>query len=94
MAGAAAVALGLAIAVKFLPVVLLPLYWKRVRIRDAALAAVVVGLLYLPFLNHGRIPTGSLNRTCRLSALMVPYLLRLLKWRPRSCWQAWQCWLD
>jgi len=57
----AAVALGLAIAVKFLPVVLLPLYWKRVRIRDAALGAVVVGLLYLPFLNHGRIPIGSLG---------------------------------
>lgn len=57
----AAVALGLAIAVKFLPVVLLPLYWKRVRIRDAALAAAVVGLLYLPFLNHGRIPIGSLG---------------------------------
>jgi alpha-1,6-mannosyltransferase len=57
----AAVALGLAIAVKFLPVVLLPLYWKRVRIRDAALAAVVVGLLYVPFLNHGRIPIGSLG---------------------------------
>ena len=57
----AAVALGLAIAVKFLPIVLLPLYWKRVRIRDAALAAAVVGLLYLPFLNHGRIPIGSLG---------------------------------
>ena len=57
----AAVAFGLAVAVKFLPVVLLPLYWKRVRIRDAALAAVVVGLLYLPFLDHGRIPLGSLG---------------------------------
>jgi alpha-1,6-mannosyltransferase len=56
----AAVGLGLAIAVKLLPVVLLPLYWKRVRIRDAALAAAVVGLLYMPFLNHGRIPIGSL----------------------------------
>jgi len=61
----AAVALGLAIAVKFLPIVLLPLYWKRVRIRDAALAAAVAALLYLPFLNrsffgHGRIPLGSL----------------------------------
>jgi alpha-1,6-mannosyltransferase len=56
----AAVALGLAISVKLLPVVLLPLYWKRVRIRDAALAAAVVGLLYVPFLNHGRIPIGSL----------------------------------
>jgi alpha-1,6-mannosyltransferase len=59
--GTAAVALGLAIAVKLLPVVLLPLYWKRVRIRDVALAAAVVGLLYVPFLNHGRIPIGSLG---------------------------------
>ncbi len=58
---AAAVTLGLAIAVKFLPIVLLPLYWKRVRIRDGALAAAVVGVLYLPFLNHGRIPMGSLG---------------------------------
>jgi alpha-1,6-mannosyltransferase len=57
----AAVTFGLAIAVKLLPIVLLPLYWKRVRIRDAALAATVVGLLYLPFLNHGRIPIGSLG---------------------------------
>jgi alpha-1,6-mannosyltransferase len=57
----AAVALGLAIAVKFLPIVLLPLYWKRIRIRDAALAAAVIGLLYVPFLNHGRIPIGSLG---------------------------------
>jgi alpha-1,6-mannosyltransferase len=57
----AAVAVGLAIAVKFLPVVLLPLYWKRVRIRDGVLAAAVVGLLYVPFLNHGGIPIGSLG---------------------------------
>jgi alpha-1,6-mannosyltransferase len=57
----AAVGFGLAVAVKLLPVILLPLYWKRVRIRDAALAAAVVGLLYVPFLNHGRIPIGSLG---------------------------------
>jgi hypothetical protein len=57
----AAVALGLAVSVKFLPVVLLPLYWKRIRIRDAALAAAVVGLLYVPFLDHGRIPIGSVG---------------------------------
>ncbi len=57
----AAVALGLAIAVKFLPIVLVPLYWKRVRIRDAALGAAVVVLLYVPFLNHGHIPIGSLG---------------------------------
>jgi alpha-1,6-mannosyltransferase len=56
----AALSFGLAVAVKFLPIVLLPLYWKRVRMRDAALAAIVVGLLYIPFFNHGRIPIGSL----------------------------------
>jgi hypothetical protein len=61
----AAVALGLAVAVKFLPIVLLPLYWKRVRIRDAVLATAVVGLLYVPFLNHGRIPIGSLGAYVR-----------------------------
>ncbi|HKV62191.1 MAG TPA: hypothetical protein VJO16_09775 [Candidatus Acidoferrum sp.] len=57
----AALAFGLAVSVKFLPIVLLPLYWKRVRLRDAALAAIAVGLLYVPFLNHGRIPIGSLG---------------------------------
>jgi alpha-1,6-mannosyltransferase len=57
----AAVAFGLAVAVKLLPLVLLPLYWKRVRIRDGALAAVVLGLLYAPFLDHGRVPFGSLG---------------------------------
>jgi len=57
----AALAFGLAVSVKLLPIVLLPLYWKRVRLRDGALAALVVGLLYLPFLEHGRIPLGSLG---------------------------------
>jgi alpha-1,6-mannosyltransferase len=57
----AALAFGLAVAVKLLPIVLLPLYWRRVRMRDGALAAVVLGLLYVPFFNHGRIPIGSLG---------------------------------
>ena len=57
----AAATFALAVAVKFLPIVLIPLYWKRVRIREAALAVIVVGLLYTPFLDHGRIPTGSLS---------------------------------
>jgi Glycosyltransferase family 87 len=57
----AAVSLGLAVAVKFLPIVLLPLYWKRVRVRDAVLATAVVALLYVPFLQHGRVPIGSLG---------------------------------
>lgn len=57
----AALAFGMAVAVKFLPVVLVPLYWKRVRVRDGVLAALVVTLLYVPFLNHRRIPIGSLG---------------------------------
>jgi len=57
----AAISFAMAIAIKFLPIVLLPLYWKRVRVRDAALAAIVFGLLYLPFLNHGQVPFGSLG---------------------------------
>ena len=61
----AAVAFGLAVAVKLLPIVLLPLYWKRVRVRDGVLATLVVALLYVPFLNHGRIPIGSLGTYVR-----------------------------
>ncbi len=57
----AALTFALAVSVKFLPIVLLPLYWRRVRIRDALIGAIVFMLLYLPFLDHGRIPTGSLG---------------------------------
>jgi hypothetical protein len=57
----AAIAFALAVAIKLLPIVLLPLYWKRVRVRDGVMAAVVFGLLYVPFLNHGRISFGSLG---------------------------------
>lgn len=57
----AAVAFGLAIAVKFLPIVLTPLYWRRVRVRDALLAVFIVVLLYVPFLQRGLAPLGSLG---------------------------------
>lgn len=57
----AAVAFALAVAVKFLPIVLVPLYWRRLRIRDASLGVFAFGLLYLPFLSDGRFPTGSLG---------------------------------
>jgi hypothetical protein len=85
----AAIGLGLAIAVKFLPIVLVPLYWKRVRIRDTVLAVVLAGLLYAPFVNHGHIPIGSLGTYVEgfrfngpvfaaLSGLASPYLLAAL----------------
>lgn len=78
----AAVALGLAVAVKFLPVVLLPLYWKRVRIRDAALAAGMVGILYVPFLNRGRIPLGSLGTYVRTFRFNGPVFAALCHMAP------------
>ena len=56
----AAVTFGLAIAVKFLPIVLVPIYWKQLRIR-VALAAAIVLTLYSPFLDRWRIPVGSLG---------------------------------
>lgn len=57
----ASVAFALAVSIKFIPIVLLPLYWKRVRLRDGALATAVLALLYLPFIDHGRIPFGSIG---------------------------------
>ena len=71
---------GLSVAVKFLPIVLLPLYWKRVRLRDALLTALAVVLLYVPFLSHGRIPIGSLGtyvRTFRFNGPVFAALNRV-----------------
>jgi hypothetical protein len=57
----AALSFALAVAVKFIPLVLAPLYWRRLRVRDALLGVLVFGMLYLPFLDSGRIPLGSLS---------------------------------
>ncbi len=79
--GVAAVAFGLAVSVKFLPIVLVPLYWRRLRIRDALLAVFVFGLLYLPFLERGRIPIGSLGtylQSFRFNAPVFAMLERVL----------------
>lgn len=77
----AAVAFALAVAVKFLPIVLVPLYWRRLRIRDALLAVFVFGLLYLPFLKRGGIPTGSLGtyvQSFRFNGPLFAMLERIL----------------
>lgn len=57
----AAIMFGLAVAVKFLPLVLTPVYWRRVRVRDGLVAALVVAMLYVPFLVGWHIPAGSLG---------------------------------
>ena len=55
----AAIAFVIAVASKLLPIVLVPLYWGRVRVRDAAVAAGVLALFYLPFLGAGTVALGS-----------------------------------
>jgi hypothetical protein len=56
----AAIAFALAVSVKFLPAVLAPIYWRRVRARDALMATALFALLYVPFLQAGPFPAGSL----------------------------------
>ena len=80
----ASIAFVVAVEVKFLPVVLMPLYWKRVRVRDA-LAAGAVGLaLYLPFGLSGGIPTGSVSEVVHRFRFNNP-LFELLE-RPWGPW--------
>jgi len=55
----AAVTFVLAVTTKLLPIVLLPLYWKRVRSRDAIAGVAVLAALYLPFASAGTLPLGA-----------------------------------
>lgn len=55
----ATVAWTLAIGVKFLPIVLVPVFWRRVRLRDLSLGAALLAALYAPFIGPGRLPIGS-----------------------------------
>ncbi|MCY4598621.1 MAG: hypothetical protein OXF27_01700 [Acidobacteria bacterium] len=58
---AASLTLAAAFSVKFLPLVLAPLLWRRVRLRDGLAAVAAVGLLYLPFIGGAvTVPIGSL----------------------------------
>ena len=68
----AALALAFGLAVKFLPVVMLPLFWRRIGMRDVVLALVLLAVLYLPFLSfHGR-PVGSLATYLSLWRINAP----------------------
>ena len=90
----AAVALGLAIAVKFLPVVLLPLYWKRVRIATLRWRQPWSDSCMCHFLITAAFRSARWVRMCRIFALMVPCLRRSIRWRLRSCWLDSQSSLD
>jgi alpha-1,6-mannosyltransferase len=55
----ASIAYVTAVATKLLPIVLLPLFWKRVRLRDAVAGLAALGLFYLPFLWGPGLPVGA-----------------------------------
>ncbi|HXH05881.1 MAG TPA: hypothetical protein VNI83_04750 [Vicinamibacterales bacterium] len=58
----AVAAFAAAVSVKPLPLVLAPLFWRRIRVRDAVLGAIVLVLPALPFLGPGApLPMASLD---------------------------------
>jgi hypothetical protein len=59
---AATLAFVTAASLKFLPAVLAPLLWRRIRGRDAAAGAALLVALYWPHLRSGALPIGSLSR--------------------------------
>jgi glycosyltransferase A (GT-A) superfamily protein (DUF2064 family) len=61
----ATIALALAVAVKPVAVVLTPLLWKRISLRDAAAASALLVALYLPFAIRGGVVLGSIPEVLR-----------------------------
>src|SRR5262249_29757465 len=57
----AALAFAFAVGVKLLPLVLVPLLWHRVRVRDAFAGLGLLVALYLRFVHEGVAPLGSLR---------------------------------
>ncbi len=57
--GLSVIAFVLAVTTKLVPIVLLPLYLGRVKVRDALLGFTLFALLYLPFTSGGTTPLGA-----------------------------------
>ena len=72
----ASIAFVLAVATKLLPIVLVPLYWKRIRVRDAIVAALVLAALYYPFRSAGMLPLGAVPNVVAFIRFNGP----LFKW--------------
>jgi hypothetical protein len=72
----AAIAFVIAVATKLLPIVLVPLFWKRIRIRDAIAGGTVFALLYLPFRSAGTLPLGNVPNVVEFIRFNGP----LFKW--------------
>ncbi len=56
----ASITLVLAIATKLLPIVLAPLYWRKIRARDAMLGGLLLSALYWLFVDGRVLPLGAL----------------------------------
>jgi rSAM/selenodomain-associated transferase 1 len=61
----ATIALALAVAVKPVALVLAPLLWKRISLRDAAAGSAVLAAVYLPFAIRGGAVLGSIPEVVR-----------------------------
>lgn len=55
----AAIAFVFAVATKLLPIVLLPLFWGRIRVRDVLVAALLLAALYADYTQGGVLPFGA-----------------------------------
>jgi hypothetical protein len=55
----ASITLVLAIATKLLPLVLAPLYWRRIRVRDALIGGLLLASLYWLFVDERTLPLGA-----------------------------------
>lgn len=58
----ATIAFVLAVATKLLPIVLVPLFWRRITMRDAVLGGALFALLYIPFSGGPQIALGGVTR--------------------------------
>jgi hypothetical protein len=75
----AAIAFVIAVASKLLPIVLVPLYWKRIRLRDAAVGALVLAALYSRSAPRARCRSAR----CRTSSQYIRFNGR--------CSSGWRC---
>jgi hypothetical protein len=81
----ASIAFAVGIGVKFLPATLIPLLWRRIRLRDAAVGGALLAALYIPFLGHGSLPLGSLRDYLGHWRVNAPLYSALERIFPTTC---------
>jgi len=70
------IAFVIAVASKLLPIVLVPLLWRRIRVRDGVAGVAALVLLYLPFRSAGAVPLGAVPNVVAFIRFNGP----LFKW--------------